>query len=144
MEIKVTGEHRNNEPCSTVGCTLQSAGLERKSLNAPHPRGRCSPWRKSFRKVFSSVKRQPFWSTFRVIFSCEQSRGILPLGRNCCQTVIGEKDAYCWTPVHFRSLSACSFLCCKDPLLQKGLQSMCSIPSSSSMPGHQRWFASEP
>lgn len=41
--------------------------------------------------MLSSVKRQPFQSTFRVIFSCEQSRGILPLGRNCCQTMMVER-----------------------------------------------------
>lgn len=41
--------------------------------------------------MFSSVKRQPVRSTFAVIFGCEQSTGILPPGRNCCQTMIGER-----------------------------------------------------
>lgn len=95
MEIKGMGEHRNNEPYFTVVYGLCRKEMGRKRSSSPHPRGRYSPQQKSFGKVFSSVKRQPFRSTFRVIFSYEQSRGILPPGRNCSQTMIGEKVAYC-------------------------------------------------
>lgn len=106
------GEPRNSEPYFTVFYRLRKKEMGGKRWNS-HLRGRCSPWQKSFGKVLSSVKRQPFQSTFIVIFSCEQSRGILPLGRNCCQKMMGRKNAYCWTLALFRSFLACSFLCSK-------------------------------